>query len=336
MITLQELHERDNRPPSVTVYMICYNHEKYIDEAMHGVLMQKTNFPVNIVIHDDASPDRSGEIIRKYAAENPNITAIIEETNYYQNGKSFLPKVIPHFTGKYIACCECDDFWIDEHKLQKQVDYLESNPDCVAVYSNVLPVNKYGKYDESTRKLFQKTGEGDYPKGYIYGIKHQLASCLIRNLWQFMTSEEIDSYIDIKANGDEKLLVLLINIGRVHYFSDELAAYRSVYDEGTSYSARMAKTGKYEQFCCYVKRITEVYRMIEHFFGKKYRRKYVYVLCQEFRLRLQFHRSVIKDAELDSCYHLKNMPLYAWLAAPFYLSYEAIKRTIKALLRRKF
>lgn len=139
--------------------------------------MQKTNFPVNIVIHDDASTDRSAEIIRRYASENPNITAIIEETNYYQNGKSFFPKVLPHLTGKYIAYCECDDFWIDENKLQIQVDYLEANPDCIMVCSNTLPVNKYSQYDESARASWNpKMNECDYPEKLEFVIKSQLAS----------------------------------------------------------------------------------------------------------------------------------------------------------------
>ena len=337
MITLQEILERDKRPPSVTVYMICYNHEKYLDEAMHGVLMQKTNFPVNIVIHDDASPDRSGGIIREYAAENPNITAIIEETNFYQNGKSFLPIVMPHFTGKYIAYCECDDFWIDENKLQIQVDYLENHPECISVYSNAIPVNKYSQHDESLRSpIITKTKEGDYPSTKLMHPMHQLATCVTRNFWKFMTPEEIDFYGDVKQNGDEKLISICLRLGKVHYFAQEFAAHRIVFDEGDSWSACMAKLDTYTQICGSVKRVTESYRMIEHYFEKKYRRKYVYVLCQELRLMLQFHKSMIKDAGLDSCYHLKNMPLYAWLAAPFYLSYEAIKRTIKALLRRKF
>ena len=95
MITLQEIIERDKRPPSVTVSMICYNHEKYVEEAIRGVLMQKTNFPVNIVIHDDASTDRSAEIIQRYATENPNITAVLQPVNLFQNGKDMLPHMLP-------------------------------------------------------------------------------------------------------------------------------------------------------------------------------------------------------------------------------------------------
>ena len=332
MITLQEIHERDKRPPSVTVNMTCYNHEKYLDEAIRGVLMQKTNFPVNIVIHDDASTDRSAEIIRRYASENPNITAIIEETNYIQNGKSFFPKVLPHLTGKYIAYCECDDFWIDENKLQIQVDYLEANTDCVAVYSNILPVNKYSQYDENERTGFcPKTGEGDYSSAHVYGVKHQLASCVIRNFYRLMTPEDIDFYLHVRANGDDKLLNLCIRIGRVHYFRQEFAAYRHVSDEGDSWSARHSRLSAYDKFKDTALWRSEVFVMLEHFFGKIYYRRYFFVLWHELKGRIKFHRSVIRDAKMNQCYELRNMPWYVWPLFPFYVVYKVFHKTGKIL-----
>lgn len=333
MITLAEIIERDKRPPSVTVSMTCYNHAKYLDEAIRGVLMQKTNFPVNIVIHDDASPDGSAEIIRRYASENPNITAIIEETNYVQNGKSFFPKVLPHLTGKYIAYCECDDFWIDENKLQIQVDYLEANPDCSMVCSNTLPVNKYSQYDESCRSPWNpKTDEGDYTVRYLnlMEIRHQLASYVLRNFWQFMTPEEIDFYLHVKANGDRRILVLCRRLGRVHYFSQELAAYRHVTDEGDSYCARRLRKSDYERYWYHRLQEMELYRMDEHFFEKKYYRKYIWLLFQELKGRMKFHRSVIKDTNLTHYY--KEIPFFVWLYFPFYVSYKVLKKIVKILL----
>ena len=324
MITLHEILDRDKRPPSVTVYMICYNHAKYLDEAIHGVLMQKTNFPVNIVIHDDASTDKSAEIIRRYAAENPNITAILEETNFYQNGKSFLPLVIPHLTGKYIAYCECDDFWIDENKLQIQVDYMEANPDCIAVYANIQQVDKYSQPNEKN-VYFKKTREGDYSKYHIYGVAHQLATCVTRNFWKFMQPEEINTYVSTKANGDEKQFVLCHNLGRVHFFSEQLSAYRHVTDEGDSASARMHRISTYDRFCLLAKQMVETYNLIDSLFGKKYRRIYIYVLLSELTARRKFHRSFIEDARLDSRYHLKNIPIYAYVGVPLYKIYTYTK-----------
>lgn len=334
MITLAEIIERDKRPPSVTVSMTCYNHAKYLDEAIRGVLMQKTNFPVNIVIHDDASPDGSAEIIRRYASENPNITAIIEETNYYQNGKSFFPKVLPHLTGKYIAYCECDDFWIDENKLQIQVDYLEANPDCVAVYSNTLPVNKYSQYDENSRDFprYKTTGEGDYPSWYVFGVRHQLATCVIRNFWQYLTPEEINIYIHTRANGDEKILSTNLRIGRVHYFKEELAAYRYVRDEGDSYSTRVRRLSEYERFKLHSRYRSEVCVMIERLFGKIYYRRYFFVLFQELIGRIKFHRSVIKDVPLAECYQFRNIPWFIWPAFAVYIPCKIVKKIVKTLL----
>ncbi len=334
MITLQEIHERDKRPPSVTVSMLCYNHEKYLDEAIQGVLMQKTNFPVNIVIHDDASPDRSAEIIRRYAAENPNITAILQPVNCVQNGKPLLPFLLPHYTGKYVAYCECDDFWIDPNKLQFQVDYLEANPDCVAVYSNTLPVNKYSQHDESIRH-FPKTGEGDYhtwglPGRGAGGLRHQLASLMIRNFWRLMSAEDIDYYMHVKANGDEKMLAYCMSIGRVHYFAQELAAYRHVTDEGDSYSARMLRIDPYDELKHRVRWVSELYLMGEHLFHKKYFGKYISVLWLDLTGRIKFRRSVIKEANLNPIYHLRNIPLYVW---PVFACYVPLRAAI--ILPRK-
>ncbi len=333
MITLHEILERDQRTPSVTVYMTCYNHEQYLDEAIRGVLMQKTNFPVNIVIHDDASTDKSAEIIRRYASENSNITAIIEETNFLQNGKSFFPIVLPHFSGKYIAYCECDDFWIDENKLQIQVDYLEANPDCVGVYSNTLPVNKYSQYDESVRlPILAKTGEGDYPKWNLSVLKHQLATCVHRNFFQFMTPEEIDFYAHLKGVGDRRLIAILLHLGRVHYFSEEFAAYRHVTDSGDSYSARMTRLGKYDYFKHVALIESESYIMIEKFFGKKYPYKYLHFLKKELQGLLKYRKSVIKDADIDPRYNFLRLP--ACLLLPFYAAYKAVKKLLKILLFR--
>ena len=336
MITLQEILERDKRPPSVTVSMLCYNHSKYIDEAIQGVLMQKTNFPVNIVIHDDASPDGSAEIIRRYAAENPNITAILQPVNLLQNGKSAMPFLLPHYTGKYMAFCECDDFWIDEHKLQMQVDYLESNPDCMAVYSNVRDVDKHSElayYPDGG--FYKKIPEGDYPKNYILGIRHQTATCVLRNFFQFMTPEEIALYQRITCHGDEKLLIISVNMGRVHHFAQELAAHRIVSDEGDSWTARITRADAYTRFCITTRDYMGQYDVSRYFFGKAYRRRYIFLLWCEIRGRMKFHKSVIRDAKLDSSYSFKTIPLYAYAAMPFYALYRMFIKAGKILLPKK-
>ncbi|MBQ7154035.1 MAG: glycosyltransferase [Synergistaceae bacterium] len=339
MITLPEIIELDKRPPSVTVYMTSYNHGKYIDEAIRSVLKQETDFPVNIVIHDDASPDNSQEIIRRYAAASSNITAVLETENFVLNGKSFFPKMIPHLTGKYMAYLECDDFWVNEHKLQIQVDYLEANPDHIAVYSNIVPVNKFSERDESVRyemvlgaKIgFRKTEGGDYPPppAKIGGVEHQIGTLVIRNFWRYMTPEDIDFYLHVVGNGDNKMIAMLQHLGKVYHFSDELSAYRRITDEGTSYSARVRKISDFDRYKFIVLESAETFRMIEHFFGKNYRQRYFQLLMSEIHSLRRFHKDIIFTPGLKP--HFKAIPLWVYPVFLFRLAGKAAKKVLKLL-----
>jgi len=103
----------------VSICCLTYNHEHFIADAIDGFLMQKTDFPIEILIHDDASTDKTAEIIRKYQTKNPGrIEAIFQTDNQFSQGRGFA-----HFfsqaKGKYIAECEGDDYWTNRHKLQK-------------------------------------------------------------------------------------------------------------------------------------------------------------------------------------------------------------------------
>lgn len=117
----------------VSVLVFSYNEEKYIRQAIDSILMQKTSFEFEVIIHDDASTDKSADIIREYERKHPDIIrGIYQEENKYQKG-IFIPGeyVYPITRGKYIAYCDGDDYWTDEHKLQKQVDFLETHQEYV-------------------------------------------------------------------------------------------------------------------------------------------------------------------------------------------------------------
>ena len=123
----------EKKEPLLIVWCIAYNQRDYIKDALDGFVMQKTNFPVEVVVHDDASTDGTTDIILEYARKYPKlITPMIEVDNQWKSGG--LKRIISimneyHRRGKYIAVCEGDDFWTDPHKLQYQVDFLEANPD---------------------------------------------------------------------------------------------------------------------------------------------------------------------------------------------------------------
>lgn len=115
----------------VSVCVLSYNHEKYLRDCLEGIVMQRTTFPIEAWVHDDASTDSSQEIIKEYQQRYPEIIKpILQTENQYskKEGSILQNHVYPHCAGKYIALCEGDDYWIDPLKLQKQVDYLESHP----------------------------------------------------------------------------------------------------------------------------------------------------------------------------------------------------------------
>jgi glycosyltransferase involved in cell wall biosynthesis len=118
--------------PIVSICCITYNHENYIKDALDGFLIQKTDFPFEILVHDDASTDKTTDIIREYEKKYPNLIKPIYQTeNQYSQGKKPSQYNFNRAQGEYIAMCEGDDYWIDPLKLNKQVTSLEENPHCM-------------------------------------------------------------------------------------------------------------------------------------------------------------------------------------------------------------
>ena len=119
--------------PLVSICCLTYNHAPFIRKCLDGFLMQETSFPVEILIHDDASTDGTDDIVREYAEKYPEkIFPLFETENKYSNGYKGRMDTTFNYSrarGKYIASCEGDDYWTDPLKLQKQVDFMESHPD---------------------------------------------------------------------------------------------------------------------------------------------------------------------------------------------------------------
>ena len=123
--------------PLLTICCTTFNQEKYIEQTLEGFYLQKTNFPIEIQIHDDASTDGTPAILKKHAEKDPRIKLILQtENKYSQHIMPWWHYSFPQAEGKYIALCEGDDYWTDPLKLQKQVDFLEANTGYVISWTN--------------------------------------------------------------------------------------------------------------------------------------------------------------------------------------------------------
>ncbi len=128
---IMENWENDT-PPLVSVICITYNQEQYIADAIEGFLQQETNFSFEIIIHEDASTDRTADIVFNYSKKYPNIIKPIfqKENQLVQKGVNVQLTAALYSKGKYLACCEGDDYWIDPKKLQIQIEEMQKNPQC--------------------------------------------------------------------------------------------------------------------------------------------------------------------------------------------------------------
>ena len=157
----------------VAVKCLVYNHEPYIRECLDGFVMQKTNFKFVAIVHDDASTDRSAEIIKEYAEKYPDIIKpILETENQYSKNDGSLRRImdaaVDETGAKYVAMCEGDDYWIDPYKLQKQVDILENDNAYTMCFSD------YKNVDKDNKEIFWPNRDNNIKRSYSGDIFAEL------------------------------------------------------------------------------------------------------------------------------------------------------------------
>lgn len=135
------------KPPiDISIIVLSYYHERYIAQALESILSQETGLSYEVLVGDDASGDRTPEILRGYAARYPDIIKpVFREKNTGANYNSV--DMGRRAVGKYIANLEGDDFWLDKHKLQKQYDFMESHPEYSACFGKCMVVDENGQPD---------------------------------------------------------------------------------------------------------------------------------------------------------------------------------------------
>lgn len=158
----------------LTVWVITYNQEHFISQCLDSILLQETNFPYQIIIGEDHSTDNTRSICERYAKKHSNITLLPLEKNLglVKNWERTLNAC----NGKYVAMCEGDDFWLDRHKLQKQIDFLEVNPDYFISFHKIEFLFEDGVSHDD---LFSHLEEREYSAYEIYDKWTVLTSSVI-------------------------------------------------------------------------------------------------------------------------------------------------------------
>lgn len=147
--------------PILAIQCLTYNHGQYIQQCLEGFVMQKTDFPFIAIVHDDASTDNTPDIIRKYAEKYPHIIKpIYEKENQYSKRDGSIERIMNNAIPdsiKYVAICEGDDYWTDSNKLQKQVDFLENNPEHTLCFHNAKVIYESEELEQQQRLRFNNT-----------------------------------------------------------------------------------------------------------------------------------------------------------------------------------
>ncbi len=221
----------------VSVLCMAYNQEKYVRQTLESFVMQKTNFPFEVIVNDDASTDKTPEIIKEFADKYPNIIKpIFQKENQYSKGIPIhINYLFPKAKGKYLAFCEGDDFWADENKLQMQYDIMEKNPDFHLCLHKVSVVSEDGKELKETypKHLKEKVlNTKNFFKLIFYDYTFQTSCYFLRKEDYKSFSENFNEslslyrlYRELKI-GDEPTLLYFGLLGKTYYIDKIMSKYR--------------------------------------------------------------------------------------------------------------
>jgi len=213
--------------PLVSLFCPTYNHEKYIRQCLDGFIMQKTNFPFEIVVHDDASTDNTVQIIKEYEEKYPQFFRCIYQTQnqFSKDGAHLIKTILSEIHTKYITICEGDDYWITDDKLQEQFNCMETHPKLSFCYTNAnnLIEGEDGLIQMITNK----------PNFHIFDFDYftKESSLLIPTLTLFIRRdaffETVPTWFKTTFNLDYALICFLFQKGNVAYIDKVTAVYRN-------------------------------------------------------------------------------------------------------------
>lgn len=209
-----------NKNKLVSIVCITFNQEKYIAQCLDGLVMQKTDFPLEILVHDDASTDSTSKIILGYKKKHPDLfkVTIERENRFSKDGFSFIGEMFKDAKGQYIALCEGDDFWTDPNKLQLQFNFLEKNLDYALCFH---PVKVFFENAEQKSAIYPAISDKSK-----FTIKNLIQTNFIQTNSVMYRKQKYDDLVSDVMPADWYLHLYHARFGRIGFLNKVMSAYR--------------------------------------------------------------------------------------------------------------
>jgi glycosyltransferase involved in cell wall biosynthesis len=300
----------------VSVIMLTYKHETFLRQAIEGVLMQNINFEVELLVADDCSPDNTERLVDEISQNSPN-GKLIKYIRQVENigAQSNFISAYKNCTGKFIALCEGDDYWIDSSKLQKQIDFLNANTEYSICFHRVYELEKEQEPQLSTLNKSSKEGTftiEDLAKGNFI---HTPSVVFRKDL------KELPIWFAESPAGDYPLSMLNARYGKLKYFPEPMAVYRK--HAASSWSSK-------EENKILESWVTVLNLLLPEFEGKTLENLLLQKAKTHYALsELYAYEGMIEESKHHLYYAVKISPFY------FDLFYDAQAKLINSLKQSK-
>ena len=292
--------------PVLSIAVLTYAHSKYIRQALDSVFMQKLNVSFEIVIADDMSPDNTREVINEYIEQHPdlNIRTLYQEKNVgmWQNVFDLLNAL----RGDYFAFIEGDDYWIDDNKLQQQLDFLMANPDHVCSFHTAKVIKEADSNNKLTFKRYpakpvpETTGLEDllFEGNYV-----PTASMVQRNVFR---GNYPACMADKRVHPDVMLHFIQAAHGKYHYQDKEMSVYRI---NTSGVTENLTRIVELEAMVFMIERSDKLTERKWHDLHRKATQKWYYWLLNLYReagdkVQIKKYLSLIEqNKQFDGQYH---------------------------------
>lgn len=312
-----------------SINCVTFNHVNYIRKALDSFLMQKTDFAFEILVHDDASTDGTGEIIREYAEKYPDqVRPLIQTENQYSQGIDNISGAFnfPRARGKYIFMCDGDDYFLSPDKLQRQVDYMEAHPDC-ALCIHSARIDLVGKaLTEGQMRPYRQSRvippEEIIDKSSGYAMSSMAFPARLVKILP-------DYYVDCPV-GDTPLQLMAAAEGYGYYMDEPMSAYRV----GVAGSWTVeGQSGDYEgKQNAYYRRMKRTYEQFDRATGGRFHQA-----AESAALRTYYH-TMVNTKKFDEIFNPEYCRYYKELTprTRFFLRFERSLPGVYKMARKAF